>query len=287
MREVERLEKKGARVLRGFEAEKALSWNNQEYVRLDDDCYEYNERELAKLEEAAGEDEDIDTSELKDQTYRDLVGDQVETIVAVDPHSGKHYGLAKAEDIRQALKEKHGIDIPATRSTGGDDWKERQKKAQKEKQIRQQATAEICGRIVQSLTDNPITITSRRQVEPFLQAVALHLVNEGDADVARFIAKRRDIPYNSNDTRGSVAKVIPGLSGQTTMEFIVEYLITKELEYWIMNGENSWGAKKAFPICAYFGFDPKVIEKRIAKEISAQEKAKQKKSKAKQKVTVG
>jgi len=48
-----------------------------------------------------------------------------------------------------------------------------------------------------------------------------------------------------------------------------------KLDWWIRSGELPYPLKR-FPICEYFGHDPKKIEKRIAKERAAAKNAKPK-----------
>jgi hypothetical protein len=105
-----------------------------------------------------------------------------------------------------------------------------------------------------------------------MQAIALHLIS--DADISRFVAKRRKLEFG-NEPRRAIEKSIPDLSEPGTLELIVEYMLAEELEWWIRSGELPWPLKR-FPISEYFGHDPKKIEKRIAKEHAAAKKAKPK-----------
>jgi ParB/RepB/Spo0J family partition protein len=251
----------GVRVLTDEESKEWFNWHHladrtetRGYISLNEVC-----------DEAPLPDDDEETM----PTYGDLLGDALKVEVVGQSRDGQVHHLVSREAAEKILKEK-GIKVASPARTESD-RKASQQKHKEEKQIRDQAANEICDRVTQSLTDKPLTFGGRSDWDDLLRAMALHLVS--DADIARFVAKRHQL--GNGDHRAALHKLISDRSGQGTIELIVEYMLAEELEWWIRSGELPWPLKR-FPICEYFGHDPKKIEKRIAKEHGAAKKAKAK-----------
>jgi ParB/RepB/Spo0J family partition protein len=231
-------------------------------------------RDYIDLNEECDAAADPDDWEKPAPTYAELLADSVKVEVVGMDRNGQVHQLVSREAAETILKEK-GIKLASPARTEAD-RKADQQKHKEEKQIRDQAANEICDRVVQSLRDNPFFLDSKvgnRDASGFLQAIALHLI--GDADIARYVAKRRAMDWSiaNGNHCAALHKTIPDLSEPGTIELIVEYMLAEELEWWIRSGELPWPLKR-FPISEYFGHDPKKIEKRIAKEHAAAKKAK-------------
>jgi ParB/RepB/Spo0J family partition protein len=231
-------------------------------------------RDYIDLNEECDAAADMDDWEKPTPTYGHLLSDangyykaKVE-VVGLD-RDGQVHQLVSREAAEKILKER-GIKITSPARVEAD-WKASQQKAKEQKQVREQAANEICDRATQSLTDRPLTLDGRGDSDDFLRAIALHLV--GDADIARFVAKRHEL--GNGDHRAALHLLIEGRSARGTLELIVEYMLAEEMEWWIRSGELPYPLKR-FPICEYFGHDPRKIEKRIAKEHAAAKKAKTK-----------
>ena len=260
----------GVRVLTDEESKEWFNWSymadrpeTRAYIDLNEEC------------EAAANPDDWEAGK-EAPTYGDLLGDSVKTEVVGQDRQGNIHQLVSREAAEKILKEK-GIKI-ASPARAEADRKASQQKHREEKQIRDQAGNEICVRVVQSLRDNHFFVDSKvgnRDTGGFLRSIALHLV--GDADIARMVAKQRAIHLSggNGDYRIELHKRIADMPEQTALELIIEYMLVEELEWWIRSGELPWPLKR-FPICEYFGHDPRKIEKRIAKERAAAKKAKPK-----------
>jgi ParB/RepB/Spo0J family partition protein len=260
-RKLQKAATNGARVLSPEESQQWFGYsymvNNaktRDYIDLSETC-----------DEAAPDDWEAETP-----TYAQLLGDSVKTEVVGLDGGGQVHRLVSREAAEAVLRET-GIKIAKSTEQVLADRKASQQNFKQEKEIRHAAAAEICERVVQSLTDNPFFIDSKignRDAGGFLKAVALALIR--DFDIAKFVAKRRALEYG-NEPRKFAAKILSDLSEAGTIELIVEYLIAEELDWWIRSGSS-----KDAPICEYFGHDPQKIEKRIAKERAAAKKSKPK-----------
>lgn len=266
----EAVKDEGVRVLSQKESERWFTFShladNREtdsYIDLNEEC------------EAAANPDDWEAGE-EVPTYRDLLGDLVKIEVVGQDRQGNIHQLVSRTAAEAVLKEK-GIKIYSPAQTEAD-RKASQQNFKQEKEIRGQAGNEICDRVIQGLRDNSFFLDSKvgnRDVGAFLRAIALHLV--GDADIARMVARRRAIYCSggNGDHRVELHKRIADMPEQTALELIVEYMLVEELEWWIRSGELPYPLKR-FPICEYFGHDPKKIEKRIAKERAEAKKARPK-----------
>jgi len=257
-RQVEKAEKGGARVL--SEADSAKLFN-----RYGDSTYLTSEASQKYVE-------------LKDQPWLDkekrswkqLLDGHVETVVATDP-LGKPYYLAPKAEAERVLKEVHGIKPESVHNF--DSHKASEKKRQDEKKIRQATVAEIVTRTLADVDDELFNSTK------FLRIVAKFLIDNGGADVARAIAKRRQIEYDPNHVRGSVEKIVDGLDDADVPGLVLECLIQGELEFWA-----AWGGDRGdkYLLSDYFGLKPSVVMKQVAAKRKQESKAKAKpKAKAK------
>lgn len=212
--------------------------------------------------------------ELKDQpywdkekrSYKQLLDGHVETVVAISPQGEPYYFAPRAEAER-VLAEVHGLKSETYHARS--DHKTSMKKAQDEKKNRQAAAAEVVTRAL------ACPIHSYFEDDAFLRLIAKFLISEGNADVARAIAKRREIEYNPNHVRGWVSKFVDSVDDAQIHGLIVEWLIQRELEAWAC-----WGSDRddRFPLCDYFELKPKAVMREVAakRKQEAKEKAKAK-----------
>src|SRR5262249_17861721 len=132
-RQLDKAASDGAQVLSEEESVKFLahgsltSEGRKRYIDLDAKCWEYN----IYGDHSGG-------------TLGELIGGAVRPEVVGTDQSDKIHRLVPIEKGIEALKDK-GINInrASVSSSGNDTWKQAQKKAQQEKQIRHQAAAEI------------------------------------------------------------------------------------------------------------------------------------------------
>lgn len=259
-REAEKAKRAGANVLDEAETKKIFQGTENKSWLTNEGRKKYFE----------SDDEPWQTSD--DRKYKDLLDGHMTPVVAVDPQGESHvlYPRAEAEKI---LKGVHGIKPEAQRNH--DTYKDSEKKRQEEKKLRQTTAAEIvASALLHTINGNPF------KVESFLRVVAKFLIDKGGADVARAIAKRRDLKYDPNNVRGSVEGIVKGLDDADVPGLIVEWLLQRELEYWAQWGSES----EKFTLCEYFGLKPNVLMKQVAAK--AKEAAK-KKPKAKVKAAAG
>jgi hypothetical protein len=209
------------------------------------------------------------------RSYKQLLDGHVDTVVVIDPIGKPHYFAPRAE-AEKVLKDVHGIQSETSRAMS--DYKASQRKRVDEKKIRQATVAEVAWRVLAGLEFNVLADTD------FLRLVAKFLIAEGNADVARAIAKRREIQYDPNHVRGWVAKIVDGIDDADVPGLIVEWLIQRELESWA-----TWGSDRddKFHLCDYFGLKPKALMKEVSAKQKAEAKAKKAKPKAKAKAAAG
>lgn len=214
----------------------------KKYVKLDDKCPEDKEG----------------------RGYADLLEGHLKPVVAIDPQ-GKTHLLAPREEAEQVLKEQYKIK-PRSVTTASDSLKASQAKRQEEQKLREASVAEIVTRALDSLNGNPFS------EEPFMRLVAKFLMDQGDVDVARAIAKRRGIEYDTYNVRGSVESIAKGLDDADLPGLLVELLLLDELEAWA-----SWGSDyNKFPLCDYFGLKRNVVLKEVSAKLKAEAKEKKK-----------
>jgi ParB family transcriptional regulator, chromosome partitioning protein len=258
-RQVEKAKDSGAQVLDEAESAKMfqvaggkawLSYNaGQKYFPLEDQCWQDKEH----------------------RSYKQLIDGHLQPVVAVDPFGHPHFLAPKAE-TEKVLKEVHKIKSETSRAMS--DHRASDRKRQEEKKIRQATAAEI---VTRAITDWPFPVLA----DPaFLRVMATHLIDNGGADAARAIAKRRQIEYDPNHVRGSVEKIVAGLAAEDLPALIVECLIQQELDFWAQ-----WGGDRGdkFRLCDYFDMKPNVVKKQVEAKLKQEAKAKKAKPKPKAK----
>jgi ParB/RepB/Spo0J family partition protein len=270
-RQVERAEKSGAKVL--SEDESARLFNRAgNIVWLTSAAY----NKYVELKDQPSQDKEK-------RSWKQLLDGHVGTVIAIDPQGKAHYFAPKAEAER-VLKEVHGIKPEGRYDMSN--YKASQKKRQDEKKLRQATAAEIVSWILDGdrlklLDEKPVgTVFADSH---FLRLVAKHLIDNGGADAARAIAKRRGIEYDTAHIRGSVIKIADSVDEKDLLGLVVECLIQQELDYWAQWGGDS---RDKFPLCDYFGLKPNAVLKEVSAKLKAEAKAK-KQPKAKVKAAAG
>lgn len=251
-RQVEKAKASGASVLTKKETAKLFD-NAGSRVWL---TFEAKQKYIEMEEQPVGDKEK--------RSYKQLLEGHVEPVVAVDP-LGKAHILAPKAEAEKVLKELHGIKPESTANR--DSVNNYEKKRQQEKKLRQQAAAEIVAGVVGDANVNLFLD------DEFLRVVAKFLIDKGDADIARAIAKRREIEYDANKVRGSVVGIVDGLDAHDVPGLIVEWLLQRELEWWAQYGAEH----DKFVLCEYFDSNPKAMLKAVATRVKQMEKDKAKK----------
>jgi ParB/RepB/Spo0J family partition protein len=251
-REAEKAKTAGASVLDEAETKKILQGTETKTWLTNEGRKKYFE----------SDDEPWQTSD--DRKYKDLLDGHMTPVVAVGPQGESHilYPRAEAEKI---LKDAHGIKLEISRASGS--FKDSEKKRQEEKKLRQATVAEIVTRALADVDDTLFGSTR------FLRIVARFLIDNGGADAARAIAKRRQIEYDPNNVRGSVEKIVDGLDDPGVLALVLECLIQQELDSW-----GQWGGDSGdrFPLCAYFDMKPSAVKKQVEARLKQEAKAKAK-----------
>jgi ParB/RepB/Spo0J family partition protein len=214
------------------------------------------------------QDEDIYPTRGKSQKLKDLTVGLVDPVVAVDPN-GQVHRLLPAKEVDQVLKQK-GF-TPLVQGRYSEESKERQKKEQQAKKIRQQAADEICRKIGFQASDR-----LKRDNEEFWRAITNSILGNADADTLRILARRREIKIKNNETRKAIPEILNdgadgGINGY--IGIIAECFAAAELATWVL-WDSSYN--RDFPLCDHFGINPKAVQKRIATETTVAEKTKKK-----------
>ncbi len=265
-RQLEKAEAEGREVLEGKAAEQALSYGRNDFVKLDDECWEARPRNL--------KDDDDDNA----PTYREVTkGQELPVTVAVDRH-GKVHELVRREVLAAAVK-KAGIKDTALARPAHRSGREDEKARKQAGQRKRVATLAVMGAIVAAAVKK----VPGTNMWPFLAKLLINMVGH---DAGMEILKRRGIDTTrasgtySDAVESKLRKLLEGMKDDEARGLVVEIAASQGTFSF-----GPWSTKDLSPslrtAASFYHVDATKIGKAAVAEAAAAKKAKKTAKRAK------
>ncbi len=223
--EIEKIRKAGAPVIEGSAAKEIFRsersgryWLNYDadYIDPEEICDEWTV------------DETMD-KDYEDKTYKDLIGQDVAPVLAIDP-SGQTWTLLPKNEVYRVLKEKHGIEDPRLRKgpvdTSNSNYEERVAKIEAQK-IELKLRTTIAERIYESVENE--TSNAPEEFSDKLWPLVAEMLLQRVSRLALPALERRSVSTDAGESRLWSGSLTP-IDAQS---FIAEVIAREELQDWI------------------------------------------------------